>query len=104
MAEFERELIRERTIEGLNRARANGAMLGRPAGSKDKKRRTRSGYFCEVCELRMLQSIQTVKDTPNLLPNSIRARICTDTNTAIMGTAYGESFRPLDLGYPTGKD
>ena len=45
VAEFERELIRERTIEGLNRARANGAKLGRPKGSKDTKRRRRSGYF-----------------------------------------------------------
>ena len=45
VAEFERELIRERTIEGLNRARANGAKLGRPAGSKDKRKRRRSGYY-----------------------------------------------------------
>lgn len=30
MAEFERELIRERTIAGLNRARAWGKKLGRP--------------------------------------------------------------------------
>ena len=50
VAEFERELIRERTIEGLNRARANGAKLGRPVGSKDKKRRRRSGYFARYAE------------------------------------------------------
>ncbi len=30
MAEFERELIRERTIAGLNRVRAQGKKLGRP--------------------------------------------------------------------------
>lgn len=30
MAEFERELIRERTIAGLERARAEGKTLGRP--------------------------------------------------------------------------
>ena len=29
-AEFEREIIRERTIAGLDRARANGKTLGRP--------------------------------------------------------------------------
>ena len=45
VAEFERELIRERTIERLNRARANGVKLSRPQGSKDRKRRRRGGYF-----------------------------------------------------------
>jgi len=32
-AEFEREIIRERTIAGLNRARAQGKKLGRPSKS-----------------------------------------------------------------------
>ena len=32
-AEFEREIIRERTIEGLDRARAQGKKLGRPKGT-----------------------------------------------------------------------
>lgn len=45
-AEFERELIRERTFEGLERAKAQGKKLGRPAGSKDKNgKRNKSGYF-----------------------------------------------------------
>ncbi len=44
-AEFERELIRERTIEGIRRAKRNGKSLGRPKGSKDKKRRKKSGYI-----------------------------------------------------------
>ena len=34
MAEFERDLIRERTIAGLNRARAQGKVLGRPRKKK----------------------------------------------------------------------
>ena len=44
-AEFERELIRERTLEGLRRAKLQGKKSGRPVGSKDKKKRKRSGYI-----------------------------------------------------------
>lgn len=44
-AEFERELIRERTLDGLARAKAQGKILGRPKGSKDKKKRGKSGYY-----------------------------------------------------------
>ena len=44
-AEFERNLIRERTLEGLNRARKEGKRLGRPKGSKDKKVRKKGGYY-----------------------------------------------------------
>jgi putative DNA-invertase from lambdoid prophage Rac len=44
-AEFERELIRERTIEGLRRAKQQGKPTGRPKGSKDNKPRRKSGYI-----------------------------------------------------------
>jgi len=44
-AEFERNLIRERTLEGLHRARSQGKKLGRPKGSKDQKVRKKSGYY-----------------------------------------------------------
>ena len=44
-AEFERELIRERTKEGLHRARNQGKQIGRPKGSKDGKKRRTSGYI-----------------------------------------------------------
>ncbi len=44
-AEFERAIISERTISGLERAKTNGKTLGRPNGSKDTKRRKRSGYL-----------------------------------------------------------
>ncbi len=54
-AEFERELIRERTLEGLNRAKQQGKTLGRPKGSKDKKKRSKAGYH--------LRSIR-MKNTP----------------------------------------
>ena len=44
-AEFERELIRERTMEGLRRSKLQGKQAGRPKGSKDSVRRKRSGYI-----------------------------------------------------------
>jgi DNA invertase Pin-like site-specific DNA recombinase len=44
-AEFERDLIRSRTMEGLNRVKQQGKKLGRPKGSKDKKTRRKSGYI-----------------------------------------------------------
>ncbi|MCK6648728.1 MAG: recombinase family protein [Bacteroidia bacterium] len=47
-AEFERELIRERTIEGLKRAKAQGKVAGRPKGSKDSKPRRKSGYILRM--------------------------------------------------------
>jgi DNA invertase Pin-like site-specific DNA recombinase len=44
-AEFERNLIRERTLEGLHRAKCQGKTLGRPAGTKDKTSRRKSDYY-----------------------------------------------------------
>jgi len=55
--EFERELIRERTIEGLRRTKQQGNVLGRPKGSKDKKQRPKGGYILR--EARKRQSIDT---------------------------------------------
>ena len=43
-AQYERELIVARTISGLERARKEGKVLGRPAGRRDKKPRKTSGY------------------------------------------------------------
>ncbi|HIH17238.1 MAG TPA: recombinase family protein [Nanoarchaeota archaeon] len=43
-AEFERDLIRERTLASLERAKAQGKILGRPYGAKDKKKRRVLGY------------------------------------------------------------
>lgn len=40
-AQLERDLIRERTLAGLERAKAQGKKLGRPKGSKDKGYRKR---------------------------------------------------------------
>ena len=44
-SEFERNLIAERTIEGLARSKMQGNKLGRPFGSKDSKPRPKSGYY-----------------------------------------------------------
>lgn len=44
-AEFERNLILERTRAGLDRARREGKHLGRPRGAKDTRPRSRGGYF-----------------------------------------------------------
>jgi DNA invertase Pin-like site-specific DNA recombinase len=44
VAQQERKRIVERTRAGLNKARANGKVLGRRLGSKDKKQRRKSGY------------------------------------------------------------
>jgi DNA invertase Pin-like site-specific DNA recombinase len=44
-ANWEREKIRERTLDGLSRTKAEGTILGRRKGSKDKKPRRKSGYY-----------------------------------------------------------
>lgn len=44
-AQFERDLISERTLDGLARAALEGRKGGRPKGSKDSKPRRKSGYY-----------------------------------------------------------
>lgn len=44
-AEYERELIVARTMSGLDRARKQGKVLGRPKGVKDSNPRRKSGYY-----------------------------------------------------------
>ena len=44
VARMESDRRSERTKAGLARARAQGKSLGRPRGSKDKKKRSRRGY------------------------------------------------------------
>ena len=43
--EFGREINRDRILLGLERREKEGKKLGRPKGSKDKKRRRKSGYL-----------------------------------------------------------
>jgi|CXWL01.1.fsa_nt_gi site-specific DNA recombinase len=45
LAQLERELIIERTLDGLARAKASGKKLGRPLGRKDSRKRPRAGYY-----------------------------------------------------------
>lgn len=44
-AEMEREMLRERILLGLKRRKKQGKVLGRPRGSKDRKRRKKGGYY-----------------------------------------------------------
>jgi putative DNA-invertase from lambdoid prophage Rac len=62
-AEFERELIRERTVQGLQRVRAQGyRFVGRPKGAKDLRKRKNEGYILR--EEMKRQSAQTKIDLP----------------------------------------
>ena len=45
LAEYERELIVSRTLDGLARAKRQGKTLGRPKGRKDSRPRAKSGYY-----------------------------------------------------------
>ena len=54
-AEFERKLIRERTIEGLRRSKLQGKTPGRPKGSKDTKKRPKSGYVMREAKKRQVK-------------------------------------------------
>lgn len=45
VARYESNRRSERTRAGLARAQANGVTLGRPAGAKDKRKRSRRGYL-----------------------------------------------------------
>ncbi len=45
LADYERKNTIRRINDGLKKARAEGKKLGRPFGSKDKKRRRKSGYL-----------------------------------------------------------
>ena len=55
-AEFERELIRERTIEGLRRTKLQGTTLGRPRGVKDSSKRSSGTYILREANKRQLES------------------------------------------------
>lgn len=58
LAEFERELIVSRILEGLKRAKREGKRLGRPPGKRDGRPRAKSGYY--------LRYFKTKKSSPHI--------------------------------------
>ena len=74
-AEFERELIRERTLEGLKHTKMQGTILGRPKGSKDSKPRPKSGYIIKEAEKR-----KKVDESKGIF-NPLKNYISDNTNT-----------------------
>lgn len=50
VAEFESKRRSERTLAGLARAVREGKKLGRPKGSKDRRKRSRRGYLLRYAE------------------------------------------------------
>ncbi len=56
-AEFERNLISERTKEGIKRAREQGVKMGRPFGAKDKTKRKKSGYIMAQAQKRQRHDV-----------------------------------------------
>lgn len=53
-SEFERGLISERTRAALRAKKETGTRLGRPPGSKDKKKRKKSGYYVREMKKRIV--------------------------------------------------
>jgi len=65
-AEFERELIRQRTVQSLQRIKSQGYIFtGRPKGSKDRKKRKTTGYFQREERKRQLQQTKLVLSPNN---------------------------------------
>jgi DNA invertase Pin-like site-specific DNA recombinase len=50
VARIESQRRSERTKAGLTKARAQGKRLGRPVGAKDRRKRSRRGYFARWAE------------------------------------------------------
>ncbi len=75
-AEFERELIRERTIEGLWRAKNQGKLLGRPKDSKDTKKRKSGGYLLREASKRKKQDVDKgiYRQINDYLPDTVESK------------------------------
>jgi DNA invertase Pin-like site-specific DNA recombinase len=65
-SEFERELIRERTVNSLQRKKAEGYIFsGRPRGAKDLKKRKTEGYFLREARKREMAQPKLVLSPNN---------------------------------------
>ena len=72
ISQFERDLIRQRTIEGLQAARARGRNGGRPPKDKSKIKLALSMYDSKVCSIS--QILETVGISKTTLYRYIRTR------------------------------
>ncbi len=73
-AEFERAIIQERIHAGLNRARANGKVLGRRAGPS-KKRKAKQAAILKLH--RDGQSIRAIATAVKMSPGTVHSVIKT---------------------------
>ena len=71
LAEFERELIRERTQAGLSSARARGRVGGRPKGISDKAQAT--ACAAETLYLERKLGVQQIADRLNISKKTLYA-------------------------------
>ena len=81
VAQFERDRLRERTKEGLARAKANGSRLGRPRAlsdsdySKLRKRRTQGWSYSELADVFKISRTTARKYCSDLdVPAGVRIR------------------------------
>jgi len=78
-AEFEREIIRQRTLDGLQRVKSQGKKLGRPKGSKDKTKRSTIGY--QKRSERLLKTKENTKKRLNYTSKK-SSSVCVVSKTA----------------------
>lgn len=71
-AELEREMIVARVNDGLQVAKKNGTRLGRPAGSRDKRKRSRSGYLLRYAGTRKRQRRLNGRSKREVLTGKLR--------------------------------
>ncbi len=77
-AEFEREIIRQRTLDGLQRVKSQGKKLGRPKGSKDKTKRSTIGY-----QKRSEQLLKSKQNKRKRLNYTLKKSSCNNVNSNV---------------------
>ena len=74
ISQFERDLIRQRTIEGIQAARARGLNGGRPPKEESKIKLALKMYDSKVCSISQILEATGISKTT--LYRYIRQRIC----------------------------